>query len=137
MRCTLVRGAERARTGRNFLNYRELADTLVPYVMNMGFTHVEFLPVCEHPFDGSWGYQVTGYYAPTSRYGTAKNSCILSTIYIRKTLELSWTGFLLTSRKMPMGWQILTGSPSTNTAIPAKESTRIGVQKSLIIQKMK
>ncbi len=55
--------------GNRFLTYRELAVKLCDYVSYMGFTHVEFLPVMEHPFYGSWGYQVVGYYAPTSRYG--------------------------------------------------------------------
>jgi 1,4-alpha-glucan branching enzyme len=62
-------GSWRRKEGNQQLTYLELADTLLPYVVDMGYTHIELLPVAEHPFEGSWGYQVTNYYAPTSRFG--------------------------------------------------------------------
>jgi 1,4-alpha-glucan branching enzyme len=63
-------GPQRHAGRPNWLSYRELAEQLVPYVSELGFTHIEVMPVMEHPFDGSWGYQVGNYFAPTSRYGS-------------------------------------------------------------------
>jgi 1,4-alpha-glucan branching enzyme len=59
--------------GWRYLTYRELAEELLPYVVELGYTHIELLPVAEHPLDASWGYQVLGFYAPTSRFGTPQD----------------------------------------------------------------
>ncbi len=76
--------------GNRFLSYRELAPRLAEYARSMGFTHVEFMPVMEHPFYGSWGYQVTGFFAPTSRYGSPQDF-----MFLVDTLHQAGVGVIL------------------------------------------
>ncbi|MBI3820214.1 MAG: 1,4-alpha-glucan branching protein GlgB [Planctomycetes bacterium] len=85
-------GSWRRRPDGTFLNYRELASVLPDYVADMGFTHVEFMPVAEHPYYGSWGYQQTGMYAPTSRFGTPHELMALIDAFHRKGIGvlLDW-----------------------------------------------
>lgn len=72
------------------LNYRELADKLVPYVKELGFTHVEFMPIMEHPYEPSWGYQITGYFAASSRFGTPQDL-----MYLIEQLHINGIGVYL------------------------------------------
>ncbi len=76
--------------GNRWLTYRELADALAEYTRDMGYTHVQLLPISEHPFDGSWGYQPAGYFAPTSRFGTPQDF-----MYLVDTLHQAGVGVLL------------------------------------------
>jgi len=88
--CHLGSWKRKPEEGNRFLNYRELADDLVAYLDGLGFTHIELLPISEHPFDGSWGYQPVGYFAPTSRHGTPDDFA-----YFVDTLHRNGYGVLL------------------------------------------
>jgi 1,4-alpha-glucan branching enzyme len=85
-------GSWRRKGSNEWLTYRELAELLPAYVRDLGFTHVEFLPVSEHPFDGSWGYQPTGMFAPTSRFGTPEDFAALVDAFHREGIAvlLDW-----------------------------------------------
>jgi 1,4-alpha-glucan branching enzyme len=112
--------------GNRYLTYRELAHKLVEYVKPMGYTHIELLPVTEHPYGGSWGYQTVGYYAPTSRHGEPHEFAYFVDYFHRNGVGVILDWVPARFQKTGTGSRISTVRICTSTPTRAKVSTRIG-----------
>lgn len=112
-------GTWRTNNGK-LLNYREIAEKLVPYIKEMGYTHIELMPVMEHPFDGSWGYQITGFYSTTSRYGTLNDLKYLIDLCHQNNIGviLDWVPSHFCRDEH--GLRLFDGSPCYESSIPQR-----------------
>ena len=134
-------GSWRRHPDGNFFTYRELAIDLADYCKKMHYTHVELMPILEHPLDDSWGYQVTGYYAVTSRFGTPADFKFMVDVLHQNGISVAsqsfLTGFRLTSRRTWKALSDLTVHLAMNTQIPGSASTGNGALMFSIIPRTK
>ena len=121
----------------NYLDYTALAKKLVPYVKKMGYTHIEIMPVSEYPYDPSWGYQVTGYYSPTSRYGTPEGFAKFVDICHKTESGLYWTGLVRIFPKTKTVLWNLTEDFATNIPTPLKMNIPTGIHEYLTTAEMR